>query len=134
MHHRLPACVLRYFACHRATFQSKRARKTRTRTIGEGGTHSRLVRFGEQNPAGARFSRDHTLSWPVVAYLLIKRDTADRYLEFLFNLSFDLGTSGPVREGKSTVDFRFLFIARGKEIVEIVFRIDPYRIGVTERS
>src|ERR1700755_3487566 len=106
------------------------------RGSGKAGEHRKealLVRFGEQNPARARFSGDHTFTWPVVADLLIKRDTAYRYLEFLFDLSFDLGTSGPVREGKSTVDCRFFFIARGKKIVKIAFRIDPYGMGITER-
>src|SRR5271165_3777353 len=92
----------------------------------------RLIGFREQYPARTWLSRDDTVSRLIIADLLIERDTANRHLQLFFDLGFNLGTSRPVRERKSAVDLRLLFILWRKEIVEVLFGIDPDGVRVSK--
>jgi hypothetical protein len=56
-----------------------------------------LIRFREQNPARTWFPRENTPPRLIVTHFLIKWDTTDGNLQFLFNPSLDLGASRPVR-------------------------------------
>ena len=88
-----------------------------------------LIRFRPNHPARARFAGENAL--PRLGRI-IQRNDANRDFQIVLDLFFDFARSVPVRECKTTVDFRLSSIFRRKEIVEIFFRIDHVRVRVAE--
>src|SRR5207237_6163411 len=125
------ATIKLQFHRRRANKREPRAASTDMRLIGPiRYIRSRcLVRFRPHDASRARFAGKD--AFPRLRGI-IDRNNANGDFEVVLDLFFDFARPVPVRQGETTVDFRFSAILRRKEIVEVFSRIDHLCVYVAE--